>query len=238
MSIPSAFQKKIFCIADNSSSPPDVIELLHNQGFCVTFGTSGQKIRSLFINEPPDLVILDEISSSTWALEKSKSIRSEYHGPIVVLSGNHTDTYHIQSLVCGADDFVVKPFNPFLFLARLNTLLSRFDRKNRDEKKLLLFDGLIVDLLRRDVIIKGEKILLTSIEFDIFSYLAKNAGRVVSRNDVHLALYNSEHNGYDRSIDIYISRIRQKIADNLEEPRYLKTVRGVGYLFMGTRKDE
>ncbi len=232
------FQKKILLVADNSSSSSALIKVLNKQGFRITFGTGSQNLQLLFENDAPDLVILDETLSDTWALEKSKDIRSNFPGPIVILSNNHTDMHHIQSLFNGADDFIAKPFNPILLLARLSTLLARFDRENRDKKNQLLFDGLTVDLSRRDVIIKGKRILLTSIEFDIFSYLAKNAGRVVSRNDVHLTLYNSEHNGYDRSIDIYISRIRQKIDDNLEEPRYLKTVRGAGYLFMGAQKDE
>ena len=83
------------------------------------------------------------------------------------------------------------------------------------------------------MIVKGRDAMLTTLEYDIFSYLVKNAGRVVSRNDVHVELYNSEHNGYDRSIDIYISRIRQKIGDHSAPPKYLKTNRGTGYLFVG-----
>ncbi len=231
-------QKKIFLVADNCSSSLALIDLLNNHGFHVVFGTGTQSLRSIFINDPPDLVILDEISSGAWTFEKSKNIRSEYHGPIVVISDNNADTHHIQSLVYGADDFIAKPFNPFLLLARLNALLSCFDRGNGTEKNRLHFDGLIVDLFSREVIIKGKKAMLTSIEFDILSYLAKNSGRVVSRNDVHLALYNSEHNGYDRSLDTYVSKIRQKIGDTLAEPHYLKTVRGVGYLFMGVKKNE
>ena len=95
---------------------------------------------------------------------------------------------------------------------------------------------LTVNIAKREVIARGRDALLTSIEFDIFNYLMQNSGQVVSRNDIHKVLYNSDHNGFDRSLDIYISRIRQKIGDDPAKPKYVKTVRGVGYLFVGDIK--
>jgi DNA-binding response OmpR family regulator len=100
----------------------------------------------------------------------------------------------------------------------------------------LEFDGLVLDLSRRDAIVGESAAHLSTVEFDIFYHLVQKPGCVVSRDEIYREVYKSEYNGYDRSIDLYISRIRQKIGDSLSSPIYLKTVRGAGYQFIGPQQ--
>ena len=95
--------------------------------------------------------------------------------------------------------------------------------------------SLTVDASRREALLDGAPLELTTVEFDLLWFLANHAGVVLSRNDIHLHLYKTEYDGFDRSIDVYISRIRKKLGDDPADPKVLKTVRGVGYLFAGER---
>jgi two-component system, OmpR family, response regulator RstA len=238
MDITTNPQKTILLVTDTKESSNRLLPFLLGQAFNIVCITLRGKITPLLSRENPDLVLVNIIASETDALRTCREIRSAYYGPIVLVTDRYSEMYHIQVLSCGADDLFSTSFNSLLFLAKLNALLTKSDRVRTNTKNVIRFNGLTVDTSRRDVIIQGKNIPLTSIEFDIFTYLIKNAGRVVSRNDVHIALYNSEHNGYDRSIDSYVSRIRRKIGDDSIEPKYLKTVRGEGYLFVGIRDKE
>lgn len=183
-----------------------------------------------------DLVILDMNVHLEECLSICKHIQSQSYVPIIIVSEEYSDLYHIQALLNGADDVVKKPFNSLLLAAKMNALVRRHDQAiaaKTTKEECIKCGELTVNLAKREVIAKGRDAFLTSIEFDIFNYLMQNAGSIVSRNDIHKALYNSDHNGFDRSLDIYISRIRQKIGDYVDKPKYLKTVRGAGYLFVG-----
>lgn len=236
MNNPANLPKKICLVSDSMESSIEMIGLLRSEGFRVDHEVNRQNLCSSILNAAPDLVLLDFAFQEIDDLEICRDIRSKYQCPLVIVSERHSDMLHITALTYGADDFIGKPFNPSLFIARISSLLRRIDRLMEKNSSIIRFRELTIDACRREVIFQGSVVNLTSIEFDVLSYLVNNAGRVVSRKDIYLALYNREYNGYDRSIDIYISRIRQKIGDDQVTPRYLRTVRGAGYLFIGHKE--
>jgi DNA-binding response OmpR family regulator len=134
----------------------------------------------------------------------------------------------------GADDYIARPFHPPILAARINALLGR--AKSHPKRPLMdtvAIGDLVVDSFKREAYLNGGPLRLTTIQFDLLWHLVTHMGTVVSRDELSQVLYHSEYNGIDRSIDIYISKIRQKLGDDASEPVYLKTVRGVGYLFTG-----
>jgi DNA-binding response OmpR family regulator len=231
---------KIFYItASKTDIPTELIHLLKTHGMTVALIRLHQnKLPHAFIG-CSDLVILDMNVHLEECLSICKHIRSQSYVPIIIVSEEYSDLYHIQALSNGADDLLKKPFNFILLVAKLNAIVMRYRQQTAAKSSrgtCIKCGELTINIGKRNVIARGRDALLTSIEFDIFNYLMKNAGQVVSRNDIHRLLYSSDHNGFDRSLDIYISRIRQKIGDDPVKPKYLKTVRGIGYLFVGDIK--
>jgi len=123
---------------------------------------------------------------------------------------------------------------PALLTARICAHLKRGRSRvdNANDRQIRVGD-LVVDSTRREVSLSGRPIDLTTMQFELLWYLAKRSGRVVARQELYEALYREKYNGFDRSVDVYISRIRHQLGDNAENPHYVKTVRGVGYLFVG-----
>jgi two-component system response regulator RstA len=216
-----------------------LIDLLKSHNMTVSLIRLNQNTISHTLAGHSDLVILDMNVHLEENLSICRNIRVQSLVPIIIVSKQYNDLYHIQALSNGADDVVKKPFNSLLLVAKLNAVVWRYRQLTATKttrEPCIKCGELTVNIGKRDVIARGHDALLTSIEFDIFNYLMQNAGQVVSRNDIHKVLYNSDHNGFDRSLDIYISRIRRKIGDDPVKPKYLKTVRGLGYLFVGDVK--
>jgi two-component system response regulator RstA len=231
--------KIAYIVASKAEAPTELFDLLKSHHMTVALTRINRNKLPRTFTGYYDLVILDMAIPLEESLSICKYIRSQSCVPIIIISGHYSDLYHIQALSNGADDVVKKPFNSLLLVAKLNAMMRRFRESTaaKTTRDTCIKCGeLTVNIAKRDVIAMGRDALLTSIEFDIFNYLMQNSGQVVSRNDIHKVLYNSDYNGFDRSLDIYISRIRQKIGDDPVKPKYLKTVRGVGYLFVGDIK--
>jgi len=216
----------------DSGLPVELVEFLRREDFILEHEVINQGSCLSNSHASFDLVLLDFASLRIEELAICRDIRANYHGPLVVISEKNSEMLHITALAYGADDFVSKPLNQPLFIARISSLLRRVERLKNKNYASVCVGELMVDATRREALFQGKPLRLTTIEFDVLHYLVNNAGRVVSRRDICLALYNSDHNQYSRSIDIYISRIRKKLYDNPVTPRYLKTVRGEGYLFV------
>ena len=209
-------------------------EYLESNGLSVVVLINGDQLEAAIAARSPDIIILDIMLPGKDGLEVLKDLRGSHATPVIMLTAKGEDTDRIVGLELGADDYLAKPFNPRELLARIKALLRRADRV--DEKKAaspVTVEALTLDPSRREARLQGRAIDLTTVEFDLLWYLVTHVGTVVSRNDIHLALYNTEYDGLDRSIDVYISRLRHKLGDQPSDPQYLKTVRGVGYLFAG-----
>jgi len=211
-------------------------ERLEREGFRVLHEENGQRASELIVSEQPDLVVLDIMLPGMDGFEVCREVRPKYAGPILILTARDDDLDEILGLELGADDFVTKPVKPRLLLARVRALLRRSKAKEVSSKvEKLVVGALTVDGSRREADIDGSAVDLTTTEFDLLSYLTSRAGEVVSRQDIYQTLFQYDYDGLDRSVDVYISRLRQKLGDNPGAPHYIKTVRGVGYLMAGEK---
>ena len=182
--------------------------------------------------EPPDLVILVITSSDRTGFDICKQLRSDYSGLILVIMQQSDDCDRILALELGADDVLVYPFSDHLLLVKIHALFRRKDcRKVYDQSRSISIGDLTVDTSRREAFLDGSFLDLTRHQFDLLWYLVEHAGIVVTRDNLYRDVFNLEYDGVDRSIDVYISRLRQKLGDDPVRPSYLKTVRGLGYLF-------
>jgi two-component system response regulator RstA len=227
-------KKMIILVEDDLELAALTQERLEKEGFHVLHEENGERARDLILDTKPDLVVLDIMLPGIDGLDVCRQVRPDYAGPILILTARDNDLDEILGLELGADDFVTKPIRPRLLLARVRALLRRSSRNETLIKHEKLQIGeLVVNSSRREVSIEGETVELTTTEFDLLHYLTSRAGEVVSRQQIYQAMFQYDYDGLDRSIDVYISRLRQKLGDNPGAPHYLKTVRGIGYLMAG-----
>ncbi|MDX2495689.1 MAG: response regulator transcription factor [Desulfuromusa sp.] len=189
-----------------------------------------EQAQTFIMSEQPQLILLDSPVSVVAGLTACREIRARYQGLLMLLSGDADEHLHTLALSMGVDAFLPSNSGLQLITAQMKALLRRF--APLEPPAVQSFGKLTIDANKRDVFVAKQAAQLSTIEFNLFWSLVKKAGSVVSRSDIHRDLYNSPYNGYDRGIDIYISRIRQKIGDDPIAPRYLKTVRGAGYQFV------
>jgi DNA-binding response OmpR family regulator len=180
--------------------------------------------------EAPELVILDLMLPRVDGLEVCRRIRAHSAIPILMLTARGDDTDRIVGLEMGADDYLPKPFNPRELLARVRAILRRSGEREAVTAANIEVGALSVCPASRSVRLSGRVVDLTSAEFDLLHALAANAGRVLSRDRLLEQVHGAGWAAYDRSVDVHVSRIRQKLGDDPKRPRWLKTVRGAGYL--------
>lgn len=181
------------------------------------------------------LIILDVVLPDMNGFEVCREIRKTSEIPIIILSARGEVTDRIVGLEIGADDYLPKPFEPRELLARIQTVLRRSrEEQAEEEKSILKFDDLIVDLQKYQVLLDDESVDLTSTEFELLKLFVHNPGKVMSRDIIMETVAGIEWESYNRSVDVLVHKLRQKLKDNPKNPRYLKTYRGAGYIFVGS----
>lgn len=207
--------------------------LLKSDGTIVQQHTTLRAFHNDRTCSPPDLVLMELTQPSIANLTSCQEIRELFQGLFIILFHNTANAQTIAqlSLKLGADlALQVNEENCGLTAANIQKLLNRFVTDSPPSP--MVFGELTVDPQRRDALLAGNPLLLSTIEFQLLWILARHSGSVVSRSDLHQELYQRPYNGFDRTIDLYISRIRGKIGDSPRKPKYLKTVRGLGYQLM------
>lgn len=190
---------------------------------------------------PVDLVLLDFMLPEMDGFETCRQLRLQQPLlPIIMLTAKKDDYNRIVGLEIGADDYIAKPFNPRELLARIKTIMRRFSRAEAFQAAQKSPTGdllkvtqhaLELDLAAREVRHRGLVLDLTSTEFDMLVCLVENAGIVLSRETLMNKVRGLDFDAFDRTIDVFVSRLRQKLNDNPRKPELIKTIRGVGYLF-------
>ncbi|MCE8021991.1 response regulator [Halomonas sp. MCCC 1A11036] len=207
-------------------------DYLESNGFKVTVEAEGSRGVEQILALQPDLVILDLMLPGEDGLSICRRARPDYSGPILMLTARTDDMDQVLGLEMGADDYVPKPVQPRVLLARMRALLRRAENAEQSGDARLAFGNLEIDSATREAWLHGERIDLTSAEFDLLWLLASNAGRVLTREEIFSDLRGIKYDGQDRSIDVRVSRIRPKIGDDPNHPHRIKTVRSKGYLFV------
>lgn len=187
--------------------------------------------------EDPDLVILDVMLPGQDGFEVCRKIRKVSGVPIVMLTARGEVTDRIVGLEIGADDYMPKPFEPRELVARIQNVLRRSTSK-RTQGRYLMYAGLSVDLERRTAELDGVNLDLTTMEYQLLELFARNPGKTYTRDEILNELRGIDTQLFSRSVDILVSRLRQKLGDTSKQARFIKTVWGTGYAFVGEELEE
>lgn len=180
----------------------------------------------------PNLIILDVMMPGTTGFEVCQRIRQVSNTPIIMLTALNHEQEMLRGLESGADDFLTKPFNADVLLARAKTVLRRSANGNAQNTNFHFNNGhLSIDIERRHVLVNERRVKLTPIEFRLLVYLARNAGKVLTFNHILSNVWGDEYRGSVDYVHVYVSHLRNKIEENAKQPRYVLTVHGVGYMF-------
>lgn len=201
---------------------------LEVQGYNVYTAYTGYEALDIINRENIDFIILDLMLPDIDGMMLCKRIRENYDTPIIMLTAKDGDYDKILGFELGADDYMTKPFNVLELIARIKAIL----RRSESNKPLstMQFNDLVISYEERKVYIKGEEVNLTQKEFDMLFLMAKNPGRVFTREEIFNHIWSEEPVDV-RTIDVHIKNLREKIEENIKKPKYIMTKWGVGYYF-------
>jgi two-component system, OmpR family, phosphate regulon response regulator OmpR len=223
--------ERILLVEDDPRLAEMLSEYLGQAGFGVTVAPLGATALERLAAAAYDAVVLDLMLPDMDGLDVCRQLRAKADTPVLMLTARGDAIDRIVGLELGADDYLPKPFEPRELLARLRAILRRGLRRTAPGEQPLTFGRLEIDAAAHAVRLDGSLCELTGYQFDLLLSLAKNAGRVLSREALLDAVKGEQLESFDRSIDVHVSRIRAAIEDNPKKPRRLITVRGAGYVF-------
>ncbi len=229
-------KSKILIIDDDRKLCRLVAEYLDPMGYEVTAAHAGADGLDMLAKKRFDAVILDVMLPGMDGFEILKTIRAESDIPVLMLTSRGDETDRVVGLEMGADDYLPKTFSSRELLARLRAVTRRakqtFKQKKDDYDKPIVVGPIRVDPAARRAELDGEVLDLTPLEFDILGILISAAGRVLSRDQLLDKVAGRDYEVFDRSIDVHISSLRRKLRDDPKNPRFIKTIRTVGYQFL------
>ena len=223
--------ERILLVEDDPRLAEMLSEYLGQAGFRVTVAPLGATALERLAGAEYDAVVLDLMLPDMDGLDVCRQLRTRADTPILMLTARGEPIDRILGLELGADDYLPKPFQPRELLARLRAILRRRSRALTPGEKPLTFGRLEIDTAAHAVRLDGVQCELTGYQFDLLVTLARNAGRVLSREALLDAVKGEQLEYFDRSIDVHVSRIRAAIEDNPKKPRRVITIRGSGYVF-------
>lgn len=222
-------------IVDDEKEIADLVALyLKNEGYSVFTCHNGQEALDCIASQELDMAILDVMLPDISGFDICRKIREEHFYPIIMLTAKTQDLDKITGLTIGADDYVTKPFNPLELCARVKTQLRRYHKYNQvqaEERPRQLHEvhGLVIDKETHNCTLYGQELSLTPIEFSILWYLCEKKGRVVSSEELFEAVWGEKYLDNNNTVMAHIGRLREKMKDSSRNPKFIKTVWGVGY---------
>lgn len=226
-------------VVDDEKEIADLIEVyLKNDGYTVFKAYSGMEALEYIEKEEIDLAILDVMLSDINGFHICQKIREKYYYPVIMLTAKTEDNDKIMGLTIGADDYITKPFNPLEVIARVKTQLRRYTRYNNaanvEETNLPSAEyeirGLMINKNAHKCYLFGKEVSLTPIEFSLLWYLCENRGKVISAEELFENVWGEKYIDNNNTIMAHIGRLREKLKEPAREPRFIKTVWGVGYI--------
>lgn len=220
-------------LVDDEQEILDLLEIyLKNEGFVLVRASNGEEALEVLKQKEVDLIILDIMMPRMDGIQACMKIREEKHMPIIMLSAKSQDMDKIMGLSTGADDYMTKPFNPLELVARVKSQLRRYKRLNVAVPRLeeeIEIDDLIINTATHEVKVEGREVKLTPREFAILELLARNRGIVFSIQKIYESVWNEMFYESDNTVMVHIRKIREKLEATPRQPKYIKTVWGVGY---------
>jgi len=220
---------RILIIDDDVDLNSLLTEYLQGFGHSLLSATTAATGRRLLRQEMPDLLILDVMLPDTDGLTLCREFSSEYDVPIIMLTARGELADRVMGLELGADDYLAKPFEPRELVARIQSVIRR--SKDTGKNDALVSEGLRLETETRRVSLHGDGVELTTMEFELLKNLMESQGRVLSRDFLMERLRGIDADAYDRSIDMLVSRLREKLGDDPQQPKYIRTIRLRGYQF-------
>lgn len=226
---------KVVYVEDDDRLGRLTAKYLRSHGLEVVLVKHGEQAFGTVQREQPDVVLLDVMLPGLDGLAVCRKLRETSDLPIVLVTARGEEADRVLGLEWGADDYVAKPFSSRELLARIRAHARRARGELGPRRERIAAGPLLIDTAKMRVLLRGEAVELTSQEFALLRALAERPGRVLSRERLLLLLHGTAEEAFERSIDVHVSRLRQKLGDSPRSPELLKTVRGVGYVLVGNR---
>jgi two-component system alkaline phosphatase synthesis response regulator PhoP len=227
--------KKVLVVDDDVKTVELVKLYLLRDGYRVITAYDGREALQLAREYHPDLIVLDLMLPSMSGLEVCRVLRRESDVPIIMLTAMSADDDRLTGLDLGADDYVTKPFSPRELAARVRAVLRRLPGERGPDK--IEHGSLTVDFLKHEAFLEGKPLNLTPIEFKVLGALVKEPGRVFSRGQIIEKALGQDFDGFDRTIDVHILKLRRKLEPNPHHPMFIKTIYGAGYKLLESNGD-
>ncbi len=227
---PADLSGPVLIVEDDRNTAALVATYLEREGFRTIAVHDGAEALATAQGQRPGFVILDVMLPGVDGWDICRELRRISDVPILMLTAREEEIDRVLGLSLGADDYVVKPFSPRELVERVRAILRRV-RPGSRPADLLSHDGLILDPIRHRVTLRGRPVTLTAVEFKLLQALMQAQGRVLSREELLDQVYPHGETVIDRVVDVHVGKLRQKLGDDPNEPRFILTVRGFGYKF-------
>jgi two-component system response regulator RegX3 len=222
---------RVLVVEDEESFSDALSYMLRKEGFEVAVAASGPEALEVFDREGADLVLLDLMLPGLPGTEVCRSLRQRSKVPVIMLTAKDSEIDKVVGLELGADDYVTKPFSSRELVARIRAVLRRRGDAEEPPSSVLAAGPVRMDVDRHVVTVRGEKVQLPLKEFELLEVLLRNAGRVLTRGQLIDRVWGADYVGDTKTLDVHIKRLRAKIEPDPSKPRYILTVRGLGYKF-------
>lgn len=223
---------RILVVEDEESLREPLVYILEREGFDVVEAADGPSAITEWQNSHPDLILLDLMLPGKNGMDVCREIRSRSTVPIIMVTAKDSEVDKVVGLEIGADDYVSKPYSTRELVARIKAVLRRGDTNTTNASTAILEAGPVrLDADRHTVNVNGEPVSLPLKEFELLEYLMDNVNRVLTRGQIIDRVWGSNYYGDTKTLDVHIKRIRSKIEPDPANPRFLVTVRGLGYKF-------
>jgi two-component system response regulator RegX3 len=223
---------RVLVVEDEESFSDALSYMLRKEGFEVAVATTGTAALSEFDRNGADIVLLDLMLPEMSGTEVCRQLRQKSHVPIIMVTARDTEIDKVVGLEIGADDYVTKPFSPRELVARIRAVLRRNAGEPSEASTPTLAAGPVrMDIERHVVTVSGDTVALPLKEFELLELLLRNAGRVLTRGQLIDRVWGADYVGDTKTLDVHVKRLRSKIEPEPSSPRYILTVRGLGYKF-------
>ena len=225
-------KRTILLVEDEESITTPLVEALQREGFDTAVSATASESLDAFTRARPDLVLLDVMLPDGSGFDVLRELRARARVPVIMLTARGEEADRVAGLELGADDYVVKPFSARELVARVRAVLRRAAEAGEPKTDGVTEIGdLTIDRARRTVSFRGDELDLSRKEFDLLRLLVDNAGSVVTRERLIDEVWGTNWFGSTKTLDVHVSGLRKKLSDDPNDPRYIHTVRGVGFRF-------
>lgn len=234
---PNGYLSKKILLVDDDESIISLIEtVLNKEGYTRIFKAGSGKEAILMVKEyEPDLIVLDVMLPDFDGYEICRQIRDKSMVPIIFLSAKSDESDKLISYAMGGDEYITKPFSPKVLLAKISAMLKRqsyYDDKGANDNRYV-FGSFALDFEKKLLFKDGEEVFLTAKEYSLLEYLIINRNITLSKDKLLSSVWNMDYQGYDNTVMVHIHNLREKIEEDPSDPKFIRTVKGRGYIFVG-----